>query len=84
MSAACRSVGRTGQPGALQPALVLRLSSPEILQALRSSRVVCFLGETLGPAAVAVKPNAGEKVLAVLAEWGYLGEMVGDSGENAP
>ena len=55
---------------------MLRLSSPEILQALRSSRAARFLGETLGPAAVAVKPNAGEKVLAVLAELGYLGEMV--------
>ena len=73
-----------GSQARLQPALVLRLSSPEILQALRSSRAARFLGETLGPAAVAVKPNAGEKVLAVLAELGYLGEMVGGAGEDAP
>jgi hypothetical protein len=53
---------------------VLRFHSPEVLQALRSSRAARFLGEPLGPAAVAVKPGAEQKVLAVLAELGYLGE----------
>lgn len=54
--------------------LVLRLTSPEILNALRSSRAARFLGDPLGPTAVIVKPGAMEKVLAILAEIGYLGE----------
>ncbi len=60
----------------LEHLLVLRLSSPELLQALRSSRAARFLGEPLGPTTVVVKPGAAEKVLAVLAELGYLGEII--------
>ncbi len=59
----------------LKEALVLRLGSPQILQALRSSRAARFLGDPLGPATVIVKPGAGEKVLAILTEMGYLGEF---------
>jgi len=55
---------------------VLRLSSPEILGKLRASRAVRFLGDPLGPTTVIVKPGAREKVLAALAEMGYLGEIV--------
>lgn len=54
---------------------VLRLSSPEILGKLRASRAARFLGDPLGPTAVIVKPGAREKVLAALAEMGYLGEI---------
>jgi hypothetical protein len=64
-----------GSAARLERALVLRLASPETLQALRSSRAARFLGEPLGPAAVIVKPGAGEKVLAILAELGFLGEL---------
>jgi hypothetical protein len=58
----------------LEQAVVLRVSSPDILQALRASRAARFLGDPLGPAAVIVRPQAVEKVLGVLAEMGYLGE----------
>jgi hypothetical protein len=54
--------------------LVLRTSSPEVLEALRKSRAARFLGDQLGPAAVVVNAGAAEKVLAILAELGYLGE----------
>jgi hypothetical protein len=54
---------------------VLRLASPEMMQAVRSSRAGRFLGDPLGPTAVVVKPGAAEKVLAVLAELGYMGEI---------
>ena len=53
---------------------VLRLSSPDILKELRSSRAARFLGEPLGPTAIIVKPGALEKVIAALAEMGYIGE----------
>jgi hypothetical protein len=58
---------------------VLRLKNPEMLQALRSSRAARFLGEPLGPATVIVYEGAWEKVLAILAEMGYLGEATIDN-----
>ncbi len=57
--------------------LVLRVSSPQILQDLRATRAARFLGDPLGPTAVIVKPGAWNKVLAALAEMGYLGEGEG-------
>jgi hypothetical protein len=63
-----------GGEARLERVVVLRLSSPELLQTLRSSRAGRYLGDPLGPAAVIVKPGAWEKVLAVLAEMGYLAE----------
>jgi hypothetical protein len=63
-----------GTEARIQNAVVLRLSSPDLLQTLRSSRAARFLGEPLGPAAVIIKPGAWGKVIEVLAELGYLGE----------
>jgi len=54
--------------------VVLRLSSPKLLTELRKSRAARFLGDPLGPTAVIVQPGAWKKVLAILAELGYLGE----------
>jgi hypothetical protein len=62
----------------LEQLSVLRVASPEILQALRKSRAGRFLGDILGPTTVAVQAQACEKVLSTLAEMGYLGERVGD------
>jgi hypothetical protein len=58
---------------------VLRVSRPEVLEELRKSKAGRFLGETLGPVTVIVKPGAQSKVLAALAELGLLAEM-SDSG----
>jgi hypothetical protein len=55
--------------------MVLRTSSPEVMGALRKSRAARFLGDPLGPAAVVVNAGAAEKVLSILAELGYLGEV---------
>jgi hypothetical protein len=65
-----------GTEARLQSALVLRLSSPELLQKLRKSRAARYLGEPLGPTTVIVKSGTGEKVLEVLTEMGHLGEIV--------
>jgi hypothetical protein len=62
-----------GTDARVESVTVLRLSSPELLQTLRKSRASRFLGDPLGPTTVIVKPGAWEKVLAVLAEMGYLG-----------
>ena len=62
----------------MEKMVVLRVVSDDILQALRKSRASRFLGESLGPTTIAVKPGAVDKVLGVLAELGYLGEIRGD------
>jgi hypothetical protein len=79
-----KSLERWEQHGAeatLEQVTVLRLSSPELLQTLRASRAARFLGDPLGPTVVIVRSGAEEKVLAVLAEMGYLGEAKLYSGE---
>ncbi len=60
----------------VQDVTILRLGSPDMLQQLRASRGARFLGEPLGPTTIVVKPGAAEKVLALLAEMGYLGEIL--------
>jgi hypothetical protein len=68
-----------GKQARIEQVLVLRLSSPQILEELRASRAARFLGDPLGPTTVIVKPGAQEKVLAALMEMGYLGEIVDKS-----
>ena len=70
---------KQGSEARMEKMVVLRVSSEEILQALRKSRASRFLGEPLGPATIAIKPGAMDKVLAALAELGYLGEIRGES-----
>jgi len=72
-----RALERWEQHGAqarLEALVVLRVTTPEVLQALRASRAARYLGEPLSPTAVASKPGTAGKVLAALAELGYLGE----------
>jgi Helicase conserved C-terminal domain len=63
-----------GTEAYLEQVMILRLRTPDMLNVLRTSRAARFLGEPLGPTAVIVKPEARDKVLAILAEMGYLGE----------
>lgn len=65
-----------GTQARLEQLVVLRVGSPEILHKLRASKATRFLGDPLGPTAVIVRPGAQEKLLAALAELGYLGEIV--------
>jgi hypothetical protein len=62
----------------MEQMVVLRVVSEDILQALRKSRASRFLGESLGPTTMAIKPGAVDKVLGALAELGYLGEIRGE------
>ncbi len=59
----------------LSAALVLRVQSAAALKALRASKAARYLGEPLGPTAITVKHGAGQNVLQVLTELGYLGEL---------
>jgi hypothetical protein len=59
----------------IQGAVILRVKSPAILQKVRDSRAARFLGDPLGPTSVIVNPGAWEKVLSILAEMGFLGQV---------
>lgn len=63
-----------GSEAKLEKTIILRLRRPEMLQALRKTRASRFLGDPLGPTVISVKPGAADKVLAILAELGYLGD----------
>ncbi len=63
-----------GAEATVEQVTVLRLSTPELLQTLRASHAARFLGDPLGPTTVIIRPGAAEKVLAVLAEMGFLGD----------
>jgi hypothetical protein len=63
-----------GTEAHLEQLTVLRLATPDLMQAVRASRASRHLGDLLGPTAVIIKTGAAEKVLTILAEMGYLGE----------
>lgn len=65
-----------GSEARIEVQTVLRVSRPEVLDELRRSKAGRFLGESLGPVTVIVKPGAQSKVLAALAELGLLAEEV--------
>ena len=65
---------RKGSEARIEPLVVLRLASPDLLQELRASRAARFLGDPLGPTTIVVKPGATQKVMRILAELGYLAE----------
>lgn len=69
---------KNGSEARLEHRLILRVSTAEIMQALRKSRAGRFLDEPLSPTAIVVKPGATQKVLSALTELGYLGEIRGD------
>ena len=66
---------KTGSDARLENLVILRVTSIEVLQALRNSRASRFLGEPLGPTTIVIKPGAAQKILGALAELGYLGEI---------
>lgn len=61
-----------GPQAALEPAVILRVKSPEILAALRRTPAARFLGDPLNPTTTIVKEGAVEKVMKALAGLGYL------------
>ena len=63
-----------GAQAFLENVCMLRVSSPEIMNALRRSSAARFLGDPLGPTTIIVKAAAIEKVQAALVELGYLAE----------
>lgn len=74
LSAALKRWEAQGSLARIDRLFVLRVRQPEILQALRNSGAQRYLGESLGPSAVVIKPGGWEKVSMALAELGYLTE----------
>ena len=66
---------KSGGQALIHPCVVLRVTDPKILQALRSTPAERFLGDFLGPTAVIVHPGAAEKVRAALTRMGYLADL---------
>jgi len=64
-----------GPQANLEQMLVLRVSHPKILNALRESRAGRFLGDPLGATSVVVKAGAWQQVIEALGEMGYLSEI---------
>lgn len=64
-----------GVEARLDEVVILRVSNAEMLQTIRNSRAGRFLGDPLSQTAIIVKTEAVGKVLTILAELGYLGEV---------
>ncbi|WP_322507898.1 helicase-associated domain-containing protein [Anaerolinea sp.] len=71
-----------GTQASFQHATLLRVASPEVLNALKRSRAARFLGEELSPTVVLVRRGAEDKVREALAELGYFSALADD--EQAP
>ena len=62
---------------AFEPAILLRVAAPEVLELLRSkSGVKKYLGASLNPTVVVVKSGGVEKLRYALAELGYLADFL--------
>lgn len=72
---ALRQWDKKGGQAHIQPAVILRVETPRILQLLRESPAGRFLGDSLGPTSVILNPGTQEKVAAALARLGYLADI---------
>jgi hypothetical protein len=72
----------SGIQARINPVILLRLSSAEILNELRQTRAGRFLGDVLNPSTVIIKPGGEEIVRTALTEIGYIGEFESSAGIN--
>lgn len=72
-----------GKQAAIQTETILRLASPEILQALRDSKAAHWLGESLGPTDVILKKGGEKAITQALANLGYLSDINESENDNA-
>ncbi len=70
--AALQNWEQKNQQAHIAPGIVLQVSDPKVLQALRDTPASRFLGAPLGPTAILVNEGALEKVRAELARLGTL------------
>jgi hypothetical protein len=63
-----------GTQALVEQVILLRVTSPDILAALKKTRAARCLGESLNETTVMIRPGMEEQVLSSLAEIGYLAE----------
>jgi hypothetical protein len=76
--------GQFGGEAQIHPGIILRVASPQILQALRETPAGRFIDDPLGPTSAIVHPGAAEKVAKALARLGYLSDLLAWDMEEAP
>ena len=76
---ALRNWDKQGGQVTIQRSVILRVESPQILQALRASPAGRFIEDPLGPTAALVHSDAIKKVAAALARLGYLSDIKWES-----
>jgi hypothetical protein len=64
----------TGTQAVIEHVVLLRVTSPDILTALRKTRAARCLGDALNETAVLIRPGMEDQVMSALAELGYLAE----------
>lgn len=64
-----------GPQASLENVNLLRLATPDLMNALRKSKAARFLGEALNPTTVIVKPGGEDAIQAALAELGHLADF---------
>lgn len=80
---AVRHWDKKGGQVKIQKAVILRVDSPKIMQALRESSAGRFVGDPLGPTAAVIYPGAVTKVRTALARSGYLSDVEFDPDDEA-
>lgn len=73
-----------GTEAQVESLVVLKVSRPEVLAELRSSKASRFLGEILGPTTVVIQAGAQARVVAALAELGILAEKPPEEPARSP
>lgn len=63
-----------GPQAQLEQVILLRVTSPEVIETLRKSRASRHLGEALSPTVILIHPRGETAVLQALAEAGYLAD----------
>jgi hypothetical protein len=63
-----------GAEASIDNVVILRLSSPELSQAIQNSQASRYIEELLGPTGMIVKGKSVGAILDILAEMGYLGK----------
>ena len=80
---AVRQWEKKGGQVQIQQAVILRVDTPKIMQALRDSPAARFIGDPLGPTTAVIYPGAVKKVRSTLARLGYLSDVEFDPGDEA-
>jgi len=75
LSEALHQWEENGRQAQIEPAVILKVENPKMLQALRQSPASRFIGEPLGPTSAIINPDAIEKITDALTRLGYLSDV---------